>query len=240
MSVNYVQHAKSHILIVEDEPAVAALVATTLRLAGYEVTVAQNAAQALAALGSRVFHAMVVDWMMPAMSGIELIAALRQNTQHRGLPILMLTAKAQEHDTVQGLEAGADDYLSKPFSPRELVARVKALLRRAQPLLDETAIAFGVIRLNPATAVVTAVIKYVTHTVDLSHTEFKLLHCLMLQPRRVHSRESLLAQAWDNAAHVDARTIDAHIKRLRQALLAAGCADYIHTVRGMGYSLSAV
>jgi two-component system, OmpR family, phosphate regulon response regulator PhoB len=230
----------NHILVVEDEPAVAALVATTLRLAGYEVTVAQNAAQALIALEPQVFHAMVVDWMMPAMSGIELITTLRQSPQHRSLPILMLTAKAQEHDTVQGLEVGADDYLSKPFSLRELVARVKALLRRAQPLLDETAIAFGVIRLNPATAVVTAVIKDVVHTVDLSHTEFKLLHCLMLQPRRVHSRESLLAQAWDSTTQVDARTIDAHIKRLRQALLAAGCADYIHTVRGMGYSLSAV
>jgi two-component system phosphate regulon response regulator PhoB len=236
-------HSQTHLLIVEDEAAVAALLATTLRMAGHEVTIAQNAAQALSALEDQHFDAALVDWMLPSTTGIELIAQLRRQAKHRLLPILMLTAKVLENDKITGLEAGADDYLTKPFSPRELTARVKALLRRSQPLRDDGVLAVGVITLNPSQATVL----YQSPNdpaassvaVTLSHTEFKLLHCLMLQAQRVHSRESLLTQAWDHASHVDARTIDAHIKRLRQALAAVGCEDYIHTVRGIGYTLNA-
>jgi two-component system, OmpR family, phosphate regulon response regulator PhoB len=233
------------LLIVEDEPAVGALIATTLRMANYEVTIAQNAQQAQEALLASSYAAMVVDWMLPNMSGVALIGKLRQQSQFRQLPILMLTARAQENDKINGLEAGADDYLTKPFSPRELVARVNALLRRAQPLQDDTEISVGVITLNPAQASVFYQAPQGTHLepfelklVTLSHTEFKLLQCLMLQPKRVHSREQLLSQAWDKDSQIDVRTVDAHIKRLRQALLAVGCEGYIHTVRGMGYTLN--
>ncbi len=269
MRLNYSNSARQ-LLIVEDEPAVGALIATTLRMANYEVTIAQNAQQAQDALQASSYAAMVVDWMLPHMSGVALIGKLRQQSQFRQLPILMLTARAQENDKISGLEAGADDYLTKPFSPRELVARINALLRRAQPLQDETEITVGAITLNPAQASVHYCASQDKHLdsvkptvlskglgaglasdtdtdtdsesesklVTLSHTEFKLLQCLMLQPKRVHSREQLLTQAWDKDSQVDERTVDAHIKRLRQALLQVGCEGYIHTVRGMGYTLN--
>lgn len=229
----------SHLLIVEDEPAVAALLATTLRMAGHEITIAQNASQAQSALDAQAFDAAIVDWMLPNTTGLELIASLRSQTQHRMLPILMLTAKTLENDKIMGLEAGADDYLTKPFSPRELSARMKALLRRSQPLRDEAALTVGPISLQPTQGTVSFQTALAKVSVTLSNTEFKLLQCLMLSPARVHSRDSLLAQAWDHAAHIEARTIDAHIKRLRQALATVGCEDYIHTVRGMGYTLNA-
>ena len=192
---------------------------------------------------------MIVDWMLPKTTGIAFITKLRQDSQFRPLPILMLTARTQENDKISGLDAGADDYLTKPFSPRELVARVNALLRRSQPLQDTAEIVVGVIRLNPAQATVhyqPALAVYNTMTdntakrITVSHTEFKLLQCLMLQPKRVHSREQLLNQAWDKDSHIDLRTVDAHIKRLRQALLAVGCETYIYTVRGIGYTLSTI
>ncbi len=237
-------NSQANLLIVEDESAVAALLATTLRMAGHQVIIAQNAAQALSALETEKVDAALVDWMLPSTTGIELIAQLRRQAKHRLLPILMLTAKAQESDKIAGLEAGADDYLTKPFSPRELTARVKALLRRSQPLRDDGLLTVGGVTLNPSQGAVIycppSEVAALNVSVALSHTEFKLLQCLMLQAQRVHSRENLLAQAWDHASHVDARTIDAHIKRLRQALAAVGCEDYIHTVRGMGYTLNAV
>lgn len=222
----------------------AALLATTLRLAGHEVHIAQNAQQAHSALSSQRFDAAIIDWMLPTTTGIELIAALRLHTQHRSLPILMLTAKALENDKIAGLDAGADDYLTKPFSPRELSARLKALLRRAQPLRDDTRLSVGAICLQPSQGTVSyqptlAATPAPMVPVQVSSTEFKLLHCLMLAPNRVHSRDSLLAQAWEHSSQVDARTIDAHIKRLRQALASVGCEDFIHTVRGMGYTLNA-
>ncbi len=229
----------SHLLIVEDEPAVAALLATTLRMAGHEVAIAQNALQAQSALDAHAFDAAIVDWMLPNTTGLALIASLRSQTKHRMLPILMLTAKALENDKIMGLEAGADDYLTKPFSPRELAARVKALLRRSQPLRDEAVLTVSALSLQPTQGTVGFQTALGKVSVMLSNTEFKLLQCLMLAPNRVHSRDSLLAQAWDHAAQIDARTIDAHIKRLRQALASAGCVNFIHTVRGMGYTLNA-
>jgi two-component system, OmpR family, phosphate regulon response regulator PhoB len=248
MRPNTLNHSRC-ILIVEDEPAVGALIATTLRMANYEITIAQNAEQAQEALSSSVYAAMIVDWMLPNTTGIALITKLRQYSQFRQLPILMLTARTQENDKISGLDAGADDYLTKPFSPRELVARVNALLRRSQPLNNTAEIVVGVIRLNPDQATVyyqpnLAVYSVMTDNtakkITVSHTEFKLLQCLMLQPKRVHSREQLLSQAWDKDSQIDLRTVDAHIKRLRQALLAVGCETYIYTVRGIGYTLSAV
>lgn len=241
-----------YILIVEDEPAVSALIATTLRMANYEITIAQNAEQAQYALLSTQYAAMVIDWMLPYTNGLNFIAQLRQTSQFRPLPILMLTAKTQENDKIQGLEAGADDYLTKPFSPRELVARINALIRRSQPLQDTTDITVGYVSLNPAQKTVyyhpnltvfntIAIDIYPDNTVKsivLSHTEFKLLHCLMLQPKRVYSREQLLNHVWNTDHLIDVRTVDAHIKRLRQALSAVGCVLYIHTVRGFGYTLN--
>ena len=228
------------ILIVDDEPAVASLLATGLQLAGYEVTVAQNAAQALVLLESRTFDAAVVDWMMPGMTGLELIQYLRSKQNLRQLPILMLTAMASENDKITGLDAGADDYLGKPFSPRELIARVKALIRRSQPLLSDANVTFGHLHLNPVQGTA-----YCSQGADgsteirihLSSTEFKLLHCMMLQNQRLHTREYLMAQIWGDNARIDTRTIDAHIKQLRKALSVAGCPSYIETLRGLGYKL---
>lgn len=237
----------AQLLVVEDEPAVAGLITTALTLAGYQVTVAQNAAQALACTQSQTFDLALIDWMMPQVSGIELAKRLRQEPHTRELPIIMLTARATEGDKIAGLEVGADDYITKPFSPRELVARVQALLRRTQPMRGNQLLSVGVLQLDPEQHKAWVVqpdiasndTLSVTRTVvDLSHTEFKLLHCLMLRLERVNTRAVLLAMAWDDASRVDERTVDAHVKSLRRSLQAAGCPSYIQTHRGVGYSLS--
>ncbi len=237
--MKHIQSAR--ILIVEDEAAVAGLLATSLQIANFEVTIAQNAQQALRALELDPFDAVIVDWMMPGMTGLELIVQFRQQQKSQAIPVLMLTAKATEDDKIVGLNAGADDYLVKPFSPRELVARINALLRRAQPLRSVSHLVFGGLTLNPTDASVTYKSGNSSNfeaKVTLSSTEFKLLHCMMQQAQRLHTRDHLIAKVWGDGAAVDARTIDAHIKRLRQALLSAGCPPYIETLRGMGYKLS--
>ena len=242
----------AHILVVEDEPAVAGLITTTLNLANYQVTVAQSAAQALACVGQQRFDLALIDWMMPQVSGVVLAKQLRAVPATRDLPIILLTARADESDKITGLEAGADDYVTKPFSPRELLARVQALLRRAQPLRASSVLSFGPLRLDPAE--VKAWVQLddslggtVGDTTEspsptplaVSLTEFKLLHCLMLRPERIHTRAALLAMAWSEAERVDERTVDAHVKGLRRALADAGCPPVIETQRGVGYRLVA-
>lgn len=235
-------NSSPQVLVVEDEAGVAGLLATSLQIAGYGVTVAQNAEQALALVAARGFDAAIVDWMLPGLTGIELTQQLRRAQKTRALPILMLTARASENDKIAGFDAGADDYLVKPFSPRELTARINALLRRAQPLRSESELSFEQLRLNPASAsayFLSSKTDAAPTAIELSSTEFKLLHCMMLQSQRLHTREHLMAQVWGADASIDSRTIDAHIKRLRQALAEAGCPPYIETVRGLGYKLNA-
>jgi two-component system, OmpR family, phosphate regulon response regulator PhoB len=176
----------------------------------------------------------LLDWMLPAMSGLELARRLRADERTRDVPLIMLTARGQEQDKVQGLEAGADDYITKPFSPRELVARIKAVLRRRTPQATEDAVAIAGLQLDPATHRVSAG----GHAVSLGPTEFRLLHFFMTHPERVHTRAQLLDQVWGDHVFVEERTVDVHIRRLRSALEESGHDGLIQTVRGSGYRLS--
>jgi len=224
----------SRILIVEDEPAIAELIAINLRHAGFEVTIAGDAEQAQAALDQVLPHLVILDWMLPGTSGHSLARQWRAAPRTRELPIIMLTARAEEADRVSGLDAGADDYLSKPFSINELLARIRALLRRRSPSALDAVVEVGALSLNPATR------RVVGHgrEVKIGATEFKLLHFLMAHPERVHSRSQLLDRVWGDHVFIEERTVDVHIKRLRETLAAVDCQHMIETVRGAGYRLA--
>ena len=221
------------VLVVEDEPQIQELVAVNLQHAGHRVRRAASAEEAERAIRAALPDVLVLDWMLPGESGLSFARRLRGNERTRDLPILMLTARAMEHDKVSGLEAGADDYLTKPFSPRELNARIKAVLRRRAPQLSGDAIDVEGLRLDPASHRVTAGAERVT----LSPSEFKLLHFLMTHPGRVYSRAQLLDQVWGDHVYIEERTVDVHIRRLRRALEATGHDRLIDTVRGAGYAL---
>jgi len=221
----------ARILIVEDEPAIRELVAVNLRHAGYLPLMAGDALEARRSIDAELPDLVVLDWMLPDAPGIELARRLRGDARTRELPIIMLTARAQETDKLTGFEAGADDYLTKPFSPRELLARVKALLRRAAPSATEEPVEIGGLRLDPQTFRVTGNGQPVT----LSPTEFRLLHYLMKQPDRVHSRAKLLDNVWGDHVFIEERTVDVHIRRLRLALQPTGHDRLVETVRGGGY-----
>jgi len=225
----------SRILIVEDEPAIAELIAINLRHAGFEVTIAGDAEQAQAALDQVLPHLVILDWMLPGTSGHSLARQWRAAPRTRELPIIMLTARAEEADKVSGLDAGADDYLSKPFSINELLARIRALLRRRSPSALDAVVEVGALSLNPATR------RVVGHgrEVKIGATEFKLLHFLMAHPERVHSRSQLLDRVWGDHVFIEERTVDVHIKRLRESLAPVNCQHMIETVRGAGYRLRA-
>jgi len=224
----------SRILIVEDEPAIAELIAINLRHAGFEVTIAGDADQAQASLDQVLPHLVVLDWMLPGTSGHSLARQWRAAPRTRELPIIMLTARAEEADKVSGLDAGADDYLTKPFSINELLARIRALLRRRSPSALDAVVEVGALSLNPATR------RVVGHgrEVKIGATEFKLLHFLMAHPERVHSRSQLLDRVWGDHVFIEERTVDVHIKRLRETLAAVDCQHMIETVRGAGYRLA--
>jgi two-component system phosphate regulon response regulator PhoB len=224
----------SRILIVEDEPAIAELIAINLRHAGFEVTIAGDAEQAQAALDQVLPHLVILDWMLPGTSGHSLARQWRAAPRTRELPIIMLTARAEEADKVSGLDAGADDYLSKPFSINELLARIRALLRRRSPSALDAVVEVGALSLNPATR------RVVGHgrEAKIGATEFKLLHFLMAHPERVHSRSQLLDRVWGDHVFIEERTVDVHIKRLRETLAAVDCQHMIETVRGAGYRLA--
>jgi len=224
----------SRILIVEDEPAIAELIAINLRHGGFEVQLAGDAEAAQRAIDEVLPSLVVLDWMLPGESGRALLRRWRAAARTRALPIIMLTARAEEADKVSGLDAGADDYLTKPFSAQELLARVRALLRRQSPDALDTVVEVGVLRLDPATRRVTAR----DSEVKIGPTEFKLLHFLMTHPERVHSRSQLLDKVWGDHVFIEERTVDVHIKRLREALAPVGCQDLIETVRGAGYRLA--
>ncbi len=222
------------ILVVEDEPAIAELIAINLRHAGFEVALAADAAQALAAVDAVLPELVVLDWMLPDQSGLHLAKGWRNAPRTRELPIIMLTARGEEVDKVLGLDAGADDYLTKPFSTNELLARIRAILRRRSPEALDAVVEVGPLAIDPATRRVSCQ----GRDLRLGATEFRLLHYLMTHPERVHSRPQLLDRVWGDHVFIEERTVDVHIKRLREALAPAGCQSMIETVRGAGYRLT--
>ena len=222
------------VLVVEDEPAIQELIAYNLKQAGHQPLRADNAEQALRLVQEALPDLVLLDWMLPGLSGIELARRLRADRRTKAIPIIMLTARADEQDKLTGLDTGADDYITKPFSPRELTARVKAVLRRRAPQMTDDLVQIGALRLDPATHRVSAGNEHV----QLGPTEFRLLHFLMTHPERVHSRTQLLDQVWGDHVFVEERTVDVHIRRLRKALEPSGQDALIQTVRGSGYRLS--
>jgi len=221
----------TRILIVEDEPAIRELVSVNLRHAGYIVSEADTAEAARIQIDNRLPDLVLLDWMLPGQSGIDFAKRMRADPRTRALPVVLLTARAQEGDKLQGFDVGADDYITKPFSPRELLARVRAVLRRAAPDASEDPIEIAGLRLEPATFRVFAG----EHTLELSPTEFRLLHYFMKNPDRVLSRTRLLDNVWGDHVYIEERTVDVHIRRLRLALAPGGHDRLIETVRGGGY-----
>jgi len=221
----------ARILIVEDEAAIRELLAVNLRHAGYVVTQADSAESARQQLEAALPDLVLLDWMLPGQSGVEFAKQLRATPRTRELPIMLLTARAQEGDKLQGFEVGADDYVTKPFSPRELLARVRALLRRAAPDSLDEPVEIGGLRLEPDTFRVFAG----DQPISLSPTEFKLLHYFMKHADRVLSRTKLLDNVWGDHVYIEERTVDVHIRRLRLALGPSGHDRLIETVRGGGY-----
>ena len=222
------------ILLVEDEPAIQELIAANLMRAGHHVLRAGDAETAQRIVREALPDLILLDWMLPGMSGVEFARRLRSEERTRAIPLIMLTARGEEQDKVMGLESGADDYVTKPFSPRELVARIKAVLRRRAPETTEDTVSAGDLSLDPATHRLTAGGKPVT----LGPTEFRLLHFLMTHPERVHSRAQLLDQVWGDHVFVEERTVDVHIRRLRCALEPSLHDGLVQTVRGSGYRFS--
>jgi len=223
------------ILVVEDEPGIQQVLKFNLNQHGHDVLVAADAEAAMQLLRSALPDLILLDWMLPGQSGIDLIQRIRADGRLKGIPVIMLTARAEERDKIQGLDTGADDYITKPFSPRELMARIKAVLRRRAPQMTEDPVEVEGLRLDP-----------LSHRVfgnqaplDLGPTEFRLLHFLMTHPERVYSRSQLLDQVWGDHVFVEERTVDVHIRRLRSALEATAHDRLIQTVRGAGYRFSA-
>ena len=223
------------ILVVEDEPSIQELIAACLQHAGHKVLRANSAEDAMRLVKVNLPDIVLLDWMLPGMSGIRYAQRLRADERTRELPIIMLTARSEEHDKVTGLEAGADDYLTKPFSPRELMARIKAVLRRRAPQITEDCVEIDGLRVDPATHRVTGN----GRMLDLGPTEFRLLLFFMTHAERVYSRGQLLDQVWGDHVFVEERTVDVHIRRLRAVLEQTGHDSMIKTVRGSGYRFSA-
>ncbi|SDA65478.1 MULTISPECIES: winged helix-turn-helix domain-containing protein [unclassified Janthinobacterium] len=226
---------RRHILLLDPAPAMQALLLHNLEGAGYRVSCALNARGAQALMAVDAPDLLLLEWELPDASGITLLRQLRQDGALCELPIIMASARDSEHDKVLALESGADDYLCKPFGPREMLARVHALLRRRARMLLRDAGGQAALRLDPHTLRVTAG----KVPINLGRVEFKLLHFLMDHPGRVHSRAQLLDQVWGQAAYLDERTVDAHVGRLRHALQPGGCGHHIETVRGSGYRYQA-
>jgi two-component system phosphate regulon response regulator PhoB len=225
----------ANILVVEDEPAIQELIAVNLEHAGHHVIRSNDAEAALGVVRNALPDLMLIDWMLPGMSGVALARQLRQDERTKQIPIILLTARSAETDKIAGLEAGADDYVTKPFSPRELLARIKALLRRRAPQMTDDPVDVGGLRLDPAAHRVFGANK----PLDLGPTEFRLLHFLMTHAERVHSRTQLLDQVWGDHVFVEERTVDVHIRRLRKALEPSGHDRLVETVRGSGYRFTA-
>ncbi|MDR9432374.1 MAG: phosphate regulon transcriptional regulator PhoB [Spiribacter sp.] len=223
------------VLLVEDEQAIREMVAMALERAGYRVRHAESAEDAEAAIRLSQPDIILLDWMLPGESGIDYARRLKRDRVTRELPIIMLTAKGDEGDRIRGLETGADDYVAKPFSPRELVSRVKAVLRRVQPTSAEQPIEIRGLRLDPVSHRVLASDK----PVDMGPTEFRLLHFFMTHTERVFNRAQLLDNVWGANVYVEERTVDVHVRRLRKALAPTGHDALVQTIRGAGYRFAA-
>ena len=225
----------ANILVVEDEPAIQELIACNLEMAGHVATRAESSERALEIIRQSLPDLVLVDWMLPGTSGIELARRLRSDRRTQAIPIIVLTARSEERDKLMGLEIGADDYVTKPFSPRELNARIKAVLRRRLPQATDDAVVVNGLELDPASHRVTGN----GIALELGPTEFRLLHFFMTHAERVHSRAQLLDQVWGDHVFVEERTVDVHIRRLRQALAPSGHDALVETVRGAGYRMAA-
>ena len=224
------------ILVVEDESAIQELIALNLSQAGHESLLAADAQEALDRVRESLPDLILIDWMLPGMSGIDLVRRLRANERTQNVPIIMLTARADEVDKLMGLESGADDYITKPFSIRELNARIKAVLRRRAPQMTEDPVRFKDLLLDPGTHRVSVR----GDEISLGPTEFKLLHFFMTHPERVYSRTQILDHVWGDHVFIEERTVDVHIRRLRAALEPSNTAELLQTVRGSGYRLTAL
>jgi two-component system, OmpR family, phosphate regulon response regulator PhoB len=219
------------ILVVEDEPAIQELISVTLTRNGHSVTRTANAAEAYRAVSEALPDVILLDWMLPDGSGLAIARRLRSEARTREVPIIMLTARAADDDKVAGLDSGADDYVTKPFSPRELEARIQAVLRRRTPQLSKEAVEIEGLVLNPATRTVTGT----GERLKMGPTEFELLHFFMTHPDRVYGRAQILDQVWGDHVFLEDRTVDVHIRRLREALSPSGHDKFVETVRGAGY-----
>jgi two-component system phosphate regulon response regulator PhoB len=224
---------KTHILVIEDEAALVELVRYNLEKEGFRVTAANDGEEGLALLNEGKPDLLVLDWMLPHVSGIEICRQVRRKTELRDLPVIMLTARGEEADRIRGLEVGADDYVIKPFSPSELVARIRAVLRRARPTGADEMLTYSGIAMDLAAH---RVIRN-GRGIHLGPTEFRLLRFFMERPGRVFTREQLLDGVWGRDLYVELRTVDVHIRRLRKAINADGERDPIRTVRSAGYAL---
>ena len=219
------------IMVVEDEPAIQDLIQINLEMGGYRVLLHGNGEDALKNIQHELPDLVLLDWMLPGISGIELARKLRGDSRTKLLPIILLTAKGAEEDKLKGLESGADDYITKPFSVRELEARIKAVLRRRAPELTQDVIELHGLKLDPAAHRVSGCGK----TLSMGPTEFRLLHFFMTHPERVYSRTQLLDFVWGDHVFIEERTVDVHIRRLRSALSPSKHEVLVQTVRGSGY-----
>ena len=224
----------ANILIVEDEPAIRQMLGFTLAADGYSYTEAADVDAAQGAMTVLTPDLILLDWMLPGISGIDFARRLKRDPKTSSIPIIMLTARGEENDKVKGLDSGADDFITKPFSTRELLARVRAVMRRASAAAGDDAVLAGPIKLDSQTHRVTVD----GRSLELSPTEFRLLHFFITHPERVYSRSQLLDGVWGNQAYIEERTVDVHIRRLRKLLEPCGCDAYIQTVRSVGYRFS--
>jgi len=224
---------KPYVLIVEDDRSLTELLAYNLDDAGFRTQVVSNGEEVVPTISEEPPDLVILDWMLPNLSGIEICRQIRRNEITKGMPVIMLTAKGEEADRIRGLDTGADDYVVKPFSPSELIARIKAVLRRTNPEKSADMLEFEDIVMNLEEHRVTRN----NRSIHLGPTEFRLLRVFLERPGRVFSREQLLDRVWGRDIYVELRTVDVHIRRLRKALNASGGADLIRTVRAAGYSL---
>jgi two-component system phosphate regulon response regulator PhoB len=225
---------KPYVLIVEDEEAILEMISLNLHQNNFIPQRSINAEMAEQSLKNNKPDLILLDWMLPGMSGIDFLKRVRINSETKNIPVIMLTAKAEEDDKVRGLDVGADDYIAKPFSPKELIARIKAILRRNTPDLIPSEIVIGKLKINPDSHTVS----YNENQIKLGPTEFKILYLFMTNNNRVLTREKIVNKIWGNETEIDSRTIDVHIKRLRASLKNNGLEETIETVRGSGYKLS--
>ena len=222
------------VLVVDDEAAIRDMINTALEVAGFECIQAANAQEAHAKIIDNRPDLVLLDWMMPGTSGIELTRRLKRDELTASVPIIMLTAKATEDNMVQGLEVGADDYVTKPFSPRELIARIKSVLRRSDPSVEEDVLTVGQLSFDP----ISHRVSIAGEAVSMGPTEFRLLHFFITHQERVYSRDQILDHVWGGNVYMDERTVDVHIRRLRKAIALEGHDRFIQTVRGAGYRFS--